>query len=222
MAGYWRGSGGHDQPTEPDRPERLESQADQGRRIGEIDESKISDKELLSFFGYKDWDEWARDHADDAPALDEYEPPARGVLEDEKAGQSADTDQQSEQTRLWQTIAEETGDVRSYPNYAAMKKDLGSEPGKHLHHLVEQSQVDPKRSGFPVERVNSTDNVTRIPAETHHQVTAHFNRKPLGADRIRRDQMDGKPWDYQHEYGASVLDSIMDKQQRSKDDEPRS
>ncbi|GAB3402891.1 hypothetical protein [Flindersiella endophytica] len=147
---------------------------------------------------------------------------ATGPPTDEPETERPGQPDQPEQTRLWQTIAEETGEVKSYPSYRAMKADLGSEPGKHLHHLVEQSQTDPKRSGFPIERVNSTDNVTRIPDVTHHQVTAHYNRKPLGADRIRRDLMDGNPWEYQYEYGASVLDSIMEKQQRSADDEPRS
>jgi hypothetical protein len=65
MAGYWR-AGGHDEPSEPDRPQqRLEQQTDKGHGYGHIDPDRISDKELLSFFGLRSWDEYIERHQSD-------------------------------------------------------------------------------------------------------------------------------------------------------------
>lgn len=54
--------------------------------------------------------------------------------------------------RSWKTVAEELSRVVSYPSFRAAKRALGSRPGYELHHITEQSQALPMRSGFDVSR----------------------------------------------------------------------
>lgn len=198
MAGDWR-PGGHEAPGEHDRPERPERQADGERRLGDLDESKISDKSLLSFFGYKNWDDWlrAQEQSDDDPLDDDPLEPAEG-------------DQEPERERAWKSIAEEHGEVKSYHSYSAAKRDLGSVEGMEIHHVVEQGQAGPSRSGFGVERINTTDNMTRIPEEAHRRISGHYSRHIPGTTETLRDALNGASWEYQTEVGREVLDKYME------------
>lgn len=206
VAGYWRG-GGHDEPGESERPERPEQEGERRPRLGEIDENTISDKELLSFFGVKSWDELDRARSEQLDP-DEYEPPGQ-PQEPGSADEPVETDQQPEQTRLWRTIAEETGEVKSYPSYSAARRDLGSVPDTELHHVVEQCQGMPERTGFSVEQINTTDNIARIPTEVHRKVSGHYGRHIPGTTETLRNSLNGTPWEYQTEVGRDVLDTFM-------------
>jgi hypothetical protein len=97
--------------------------------------------------------------------------------------------------RRWRTIAEETGEVTSFPSHRAAKHQLGTEPGTEIHHIVEQAQAKPERSGFDVARINTTDNLTRIPIEVHRQISADYSRKVPNIGIPLRDMLDGEPWD---------------------------
>ncbi|MGH3385806.1 MAG: hypothetical protein ACRDO1_14605 [Nocardioidaceae bacterium] len=116
---------------------------------------------------------------------------------------------ESKSGRTWQTIAEETGEVRSFPSYAAAKRALGTEPGTEIHHIVEQSQTNPSRSGFSVERVNPTDNMVRLPTPAHRQITARYNRNVRFANIRLRDTLNGRSWDDQHRFGSRVIDETL-------------
>lgn len=75
-----------------------------------------------------------------------------------------------------------------------------------MHHIVEQSQADPKRSGFSVERINTTDNMTRIPTPIHQDISAHYSRHMPGSKTRLRDALDGETWEYQADVGRDTLD----------------
>jgi hypothetical protein len=59
----------------------------------------------------------------------------------------------------------------------AAKREIGSRHGHESHHVVEQSQASPARSGFPVERINTTDNLAWLPVAVHRRVSARYSRK---------------------------------------------
>jgi hypothetical protein len=221
VSGYWR-TGGHDDAREHDRPERLDRQADKGHGYGHIDPDTISDESLLSFFGVKSWDEYIERHQSDDPIdLDDYEPPdrrdrpaaeqeRRDVPTAEKTTDSPVEVEQPESTKPWRTIAEEIGQQKEYRSYSAAKRELGSIEGTELHHIVEQSQIKPERSGLSVERVNSADNLTRIPVEKHREISAFYSSKPPGFDSKVRDSLNGESWDTQYDFGSRALDRVFD------------
>jgi hypothetical protein len=130
---------------------------------------------------------------------------------DEAAGEKlepgSESDDRPESDRGWRTITEDLGgEAKSWHSYKAAKRELGPVPGTHVHHIVEQSQADPKRSGFPVERINHSDNMTRIPIDVHQRITAVYNGKALGSPKILRDMLDGLPWEEQDRIGRRELD----------------
>jgi hypothetical protein len=117
------------------------------------------------------------------------------------------TDTESpEAGRRWRTVAEEQGEVRSFPSADAAKETLGTRPGRQLHHLVEQAQANPERSGFPVERINSTDNLTYIPSDVHDEVSRRYSRKLPHTGGTLRDSLTGQPWQDQYQFGCQEVD----------------
>ncbi|MEV5704791.1 hypothetical protein [Actinoallomurus sp. NPDC052274] len=112
----------------------------------------------------------------------------------------------TESGRRWRTVAEEVGEVRSYPSFDAVGKDLGVRPGKELHHIVEQNQARPERSGFSVVRINTTDNLVYLPADVHTEVSRHYSTRQFGTKTTVRDSLTGKTWEQQHEYGRKTID----------------
>lgn len=116
-----------------------------------------------------------------------------------------------ERERVWQTIADEIGEVRSYRNYRAARDDLGTREGEQIHHIVEQSQALPHRSGFDLERINTTDNLVRLPRQVHERITAEYNSKVPGLGIKLRDTLDKIPFDEQWRVGAEVVDGAYEK-----------
>lgn len=105
----------------------------------------------------------------------------------------------------WQTVADEHNGPRSFPSYSAAKRQLGSRPGQELHHIVEQSQAKPDRSGFSVERINTTDNLAWLPRPVHKQVSADYSRVVQGTNRTLRDNLNGTDWDDQYRRGVRAV-----------------
>lgn len=95
--------------------------------------------------------------------------------------------------------------MRSFPSYSAAKRALGSRQGQELHHIVEQCQTKPERSGFAAERVNTTDNFVWLPVATHRKITAFYARKPPGMTTSRRDTMNATTWDEQYRLGKRAV-----------------
>jgi hypothetical protein len=136
------------------------------------------------------------------------------------AGREDDTkkDENADTGRMWQTIEEETGELKSWSSYRAATKELGTVEGTEVHHIVEQSQGEPKRAQFDVSRINTTDNMTRIPKDVHTNISAFYSSKPPGFDLTVRNWLGGKDWDYQHDYGSRVIDNEMRRHDDSADD----
>jgi hypothetical protein len=164
------------------------------------------------------------DRKDEPFDLDDYEPPNRRDRpaaeqeqqhdDDLNAEQAADTPaeaEQPEQARTWKTMTEELGleQPKEYHSFSAAKRDLGKVEGTELHHITEQCQTDAERSGFDVEKINSTDNLTRIPEGEHRQISAYFSRKVPGFDVVRRDLLNGEPWEVHYLEGCDALDKFV-------------
>jgi hypothetical protein len=113
------------------------------------------------------------------------------------------------QARAWKTVADEHGLLQSFPSYSAAKRALGSRPGQELHHIVEQCQAKPERSGFAVKRVNTTDNFVWLPVTAHRKITAFYARKPPGMTTSRRDAMNAMSWDEQYRRGQRAVTRVL-------------
>lgn len=116
--------------------------------------------------------------------------------------------------RSWQTVAEQQGAAKPYPSYSAAKRELGSNPGQELHHIVEQCQAKPERSDFDVERINTTDNFVWLPTKTHRKITAFYARKPPGMDTPLRDTLNGMSWDEQYRRGRRAVTRALREDER--------
>lgn len=134
-----------------------------------------------------------RDQADPEPAIRE------GV---------AKTDEKPE-GRQWQTIEEEIGELKSWSSYKSARNELGTVEGTEIHHIVEQSQGEPKRAQFDVARINTSDNMTRLPKDVHTNISALYSSRPPGFEVKVRDWLGGKDWDFQYDYGCRVIDNEM-------------
>jgi hypothetical protein len=85
---------------------------------------------------------------------------------------------------------------------------LGSVPGTELHHIVEQSQAKSTRSGFSIERINTTDNLTRIPTEVHREISRLYSTRIFRGGKVLRNELNDKSWEYQTEVGRRALDRL--------------
>ncbi|MGC5887898.1 RHS repeat domain-containing protein [Ralstonia pseudosolanacearum] len=105
------------------------------------------------------------------------------------------------------TVAQEMGAIQAYNNYRQAKNAIGSRPGMELHHIVEQCQSSASRSGFPVSRINTTDNMMWLPENVHSQISSYYaSRPPIGTASRFRGTLDGTSWESQYKTG---LDAIM-------------
>ena len=95
--------------------------------------------------------------------------------------------------------------MRAFPSYSAAKRALGSRPGQELHHIVEQCQAKPERSGLPVERVNTTDNFVWLPVPVHRRISAHYSQHLPGTNHRVRDALTGTGWERQYRYGERAV-----------------
>ncbi|HEX7658138.1 MAG TPA: hypothetical protein VF444_01565 [Pseudonocardiaceae bacterium] len=102
----------------------------------------------------------------------------------------------------------------SYPSFKAAKQALGNRDGQQIHHLTEQCQVKPQRSGFSVERINTTDNLVWLPEPVHRRVSGRYSRTVFGTDKILRDYLNGRDWDYQYDRGIREVNRAMEEQER--------
>ena len=82
---------------------------------------------------------------------------------------------------------------------------------------MEQSQGNPKRSGFSAEQINSSDNITRTPRDIHHEITAEYNRRALGGSGRFRDMLDGLSWEEQYKIGCDMLEEKLRRKHASND-----
>ncbi len=93
-----------------------------------------------------------------------------------------------------------------FSNFNNYKKVMGTAPeGFHIHHLVEQSQVN--RAGFKAELVYSTANSIIIDAETHYKITRFYNSSFQGYASFR-DYITTLPFEQQYQLGLQVLQTF--------------
>lgn len=107
------------------------------------------------------------------------------------------------------TVADETGQVKPFKSFSKAKAELGTNPGEDIHHVVEQCQCKPTRSGFSTERVNTTDNLVRLDEGVHDQVSAYYSSKPPGFTSTVRDSLNGLPWQDQYDFGIDVVERAL-------------
>lgn len=97
-----------------------------------------------------------------------------------------------------------------FRTFKALKNYLG-DPGKNYawHHIVEQSQSG-KRANFPPEWIHNTHNIVAIPSgrnTIHAKISAFYSSKqPFSEDKIVRDWLANKSYDFQFEFGKRTLE----------------
>lgn len=111
---------------------------------------------------------------------------------------------------MWRTVADEEGQVRSYPSYPAAKRALLPRPGQELHHLVEQCKAKPERSDFDVERINTTDNFVWLPTPVHRTVSKRYSAKIRGFNVTLRDALNGESWERQYARGVREVNRAFE------------
>lgn len=107
------------------------------------------------------------------------------------------------------TVAEEVGTVEAFNSFRSAKSALGSRVGQDLHHIVEQCQAAAKRSGFPLSRIYSTDNLIFLPEELHDQVSAIYNSNVPGLGMRLRDSSNGQTFEQQLEAGRNLINDLI-------------
>ncbi|WP_374710584.1 hypothetical protein [Massilia pseudoviolaceinigra] len=105
------------------------------------------------------------------------------------------------------TIAQEVGSVQVFSNWARAKNALGSTTSKPIHHVVEQCQA--ARSGFPVSRINTTDNLIRIDQVAHDAVSKYYSTSLPGLKGQFRDTLSGKTFEEQHAVGMDLVQKAL-------------
>lgn len=146
--------------------------------------------------------------------------PATDAGRREDSGREQKPDDKPED-RGWRTLTEEFGEARAFRTFDAARnasiREHGPRPGQDLHHLVERSQQKPERSGFPAEKIHSSDNLTWIDRDVHNRITASYNRHVPGLPVRLRDTLDGTAWEHQYQRGSEILDQEM-RRRRDGDD----
>jgi len=76
--------------------------------------------------------------------------------------------------------------------------------GYQIHHIAEQGPA--KRDGFLSDRIDSRDNLVRIPIIVHRDITGWFGRlNPEYDGKSPRDYLRGKSWEERREVGLKAL-----------------
>lgn len=149
----------------------------------------------------------------DAGLLESLSPEQRAAIDSARVPDHDEPAWQDNPDRPhWRTIAEEIGEVRSFPSFEAAKRELGGVRGTEIHHIVEQSQALEHRSGFSMERINTTDNLTRLPEAIHRSISGYFSSKPFGSEERVRDALNGRSWEEQYKFGQETLDDLWREQ----------
>lgn len=106
------------------------------------------------------------------------------------------------------TVAQEVNYVQVFSNFRQAKNVLRV-PGKELHHVVEQCQGRPARSGFALNRLNSTDNLVWLDEATHRKISAAYSSTVPGLGMTLRNSMDGMPFEDQHRIGMAIIQKAL-------------
>jgi hypothetical protein len=96
----------------------------------------------------------------------------------------------------------------SDPSYWQAKSAL-SLPGAQIHHVVEQCQTLPTRSGFSPNILNSTDNLIRLPKDIHTNISAFYSSSVPGTNITVRDSLNGLPFQEQFDFGMGVVNQAI-------------
>lgn len=126
---------------------------------------------------------------------------------------STDRETDKPEGRAWRTLTEEFGESREFRTFDAARnasiKEYGPRPDQDLHHIVERSQEKPTRSGFPAERIHSSDNLTWIDHGVHKEISKRYSRIIPGGDEVLRNALNGEPWEDQYDLGCEILDEEL-------------
>ena len=106
------------------------------------------------------------------------------------------------------TIAQEVNYVQVFSNFRQAKNVLRV-PGQELHHVVEQCQASPARSGFSLNRLNSTDNLVWLDKATHQKISAAYSSTVPGLGMTLRNSMNGMSFDEQHKIGMAIIQKAL-------------
>lgn len=96
---------------------------------------------------------------------------------------------------------------KEFSSFEALKKiDLvkfygPAGDGYQYHHIVEQNA----KGDIPIEMINSTRNVIRIPKLLHEEITGEYARRDPDTKVILRDELKGKPFETQRTEGLGIL-----------------
>ena len=91
------------------------------------------------------------------------------------------------------------------PKGEAVAHDLGHDP-------MPLSVGGRAQSGFSVEPINTTDNLTGLPEAIHGSISGYFSSKPFGSEERVRDALNGKSWEEQYKFGQETLDDLWREQ----------
>lgn len=156
----------------------------------------------------------------DTPAQEA--PETRQKDADAKPADSTDKQIDKPEGREWRTLTEEFGEPREFRTFDAARsasiKEHGPRPGEDLHHIVERSQEKPTRSGFPAERIHSSDNLTWLDHEVHKEISKRYSRIIPGGDEVLRNALNGEPWEDQYDLGCEILDEELGRDRGDRND----
>lgn len=100
-------------------------------------------------------------------------------------------------------------DIQSYfdePRSLKELQDAVSDPlvGYEIHHIVEWDAVE--KDGIGTDLVDSAENLVRIPAWKHHDITAWYMKKNKDYDWLSpREYLSGKSWEEKYQIGIDAL-----------------
>lgn len=91
-----------------------------------------------------------------------------------------------------------------YKSFDEAKKYLGpAGAGMEWHHIVEQRTAE--YGLFPINLVNSTDNLVALPEEVHACITSKMKRRFLGVGRSTRYVIEPQPFEVQFNFGIDLI-----------------
>ena len=97
---------------------------------------------------------------------------------------------------------------QGFNTFYQLKKFLGpAGPGRHWHHIVEQSQI--LRSGFCQTIIHNVNNIVNLTTKQHQFVTGQFNRFNHNLGMTLRDWLTGQPFDVQFEEGMRIVEEAI-------------
>jgi hypothetical protein len=94
---------------------------------------------------------------------------------------------------------------QGYHSFSAFKRAMGpAGPGKNWHHIVEQTKGNVAK--FGPETLHNTQNVVRLDAATHRQVSAYYSRiEWFTGGKTVRQWLSTQSFEAQKQFGLQVL-----------------